>query len=86
MSSWTLNQRTTFCPAHWLVSHVTCVHAPRLLQTLSGIASVVPDVLRICIWIWSYVSVSGQCGWNQNDSRELPLGIATVCWMTLLPL
>src|SRR5205823_4591501 len=48
--------------------------------------SVDPPVLRICIWIWSYVSVSGQCGWYQNVNRELPLGIATVCVSVLSPL
>ena len=46
-----------------LVLKVTFVHAvvPDG-QTLSRFASVVPEVLRICAWIWSYVIVSVQWG------------------------
>src|SRR5438270_349781 len=65
---------------------LACVQVPELLQTLSTVASVVPDVLRICIWIWSYVIVSGQCGWYQNVSCDVPVGTAIVCVRVLLPL
>ena len=65
---------------------MTCVHAVAAGQTFSTVASVVPEVLRICAWIWSYVIVSVQCGWYQNVSLELPLGIATFCVSVLLPL
>ncbi len=68
------------------MSNVTCVHAVAVGHTFSAVASVVPDVLRICAWIWSYVTVSVQCGWYQNVSRELPLGIATDCVSVLFPL
>ena len=68
------------------MSKVTCVHAVAVGQTFNTVASVVPDVLRICAWIWSYVIVSVQCGWYQNVSREFPLGIATLCVSVLLPL
>src|SRR3954447_21343599 len=67
------------------MSNVTCVHAVVAGQTLSGVASVVPDVLRICTWIWSYVIVSVQCGWYQKDSVELPLGTVAVCVSVLFP-
>jgi hypothetical protein len=50
---------------------------------LSTVASVAPEVLRICAWIWSYVIESVQCGWYQKVSRELPLGTATV-WVSVL--
>src|SRR3954451_20947566 len=73
------------CPAYALVSKVTCVHAVPVGQTFNAVARVVPDVLRICAWIWSYVSVSVQCGWYQNVRRELPLGIATDCASVLFP-
>ena len=66
--------------------NVACVHAPLLEQTFSTVASVEPDVLRTCIWIWSYVIVSGQCGWYQNVRFGLPAGTATVCVSVLLPL
>ena len=33
--------------------NVFCVQEPEFEQTLSTVASVVPDVLRTCIWIWS---------------------------------
>ena len=85
-SSWSLNQRTTVWPAYGAALNVTCVHAPEFEHAFSTVASVDPPVLRICIWIWSYVSVSGQCGWYQNVSRELPLGIVTVCVSVLSPL
>src|SRR5580765_4664057 len=49
------------------------------------VASVAPDAVRICAWIWSYVIVSVQCGWYQKVSRESPLGIATDCVRVLLP-
>jgi hypothetical protein len=49
------------------------------------VASVVPDVLRTCIWIWSYVSVSGQCGWYQYVSTGEPDGTVTVCVSVLFP-
>ena len=81
-----MNQSTTVWPAYALVSKVTCVHVVEFEQTFSTVASVAPDVLRICIWIWSYVIVSVQCGWYQNVSRELPLGTATVCVSVLSPL
>src|SRR3954452_12959088 len=68
------------------MSNVTFVHAVVAGHTLSTVASVVPDVLRICIWIWSYVSVSVQCGWYQKLSVEPPLGTVTVCVSVLLPL
>src|SRR5436305_348609 len=68
------------------MAKLACVQVPELLQTLSTVASVVPVVLRTCIWIWSYVIVSGQCGWYQNVSRGLPVGTATVCVRVLLPL
>src|SRR3954452_466602 len=67
------------------MSNVTFVHAVVAGHTLSTVASVVPDVLRICIWIWSYVIVSVQCGWYQKLSVELPLGTVTVCVSVLLP-
>src|SRR3954462_3453698 len=73
------------CPADALVSKVTCVHAVPVGQTFNAVARVDPDVLRICIWIWSYVSVSVQCGWYQKLSVELPLGTVTVCVSGLLP-
>src|SRR3954452_9201117 len=68
------------------MSNVACVHAPVLEKTVNTVASVVPDVLRTCIWIWSYVIVSGQCGWYQNVRLGLPAGTATVCVSVLLPL
>jgi len=42
--------------------NVDCVHAPLLEQTFSTVASFEPAVDRICIWIWSFLSVSLQCG------------------------
>src|SRR3954468_15592440 len=50
------------------------------------VASVAPVVLRTCICIWSYVSVSGQCGWYQKLRLELPDGTVTVCESVLSPL
>src|SRR3954447_12312091 len=73
------------CPAYALVSKVACAQAVPVGQTFRAVASVVPDVLRICAWIWSYVTVSVQCGWYQKVSRELPAGIATDCVSVLLP-
>src|SRR5438309_6148332 len=65
---------------------LACVQVPELLQTLSTVASVVPVVLRTCIWIWSYVIVSGQCGWYQKVRLGLPVGTVTVCVSVLFPL
>src|SRR5204863_291228 len=63
-----------------------CVHAPEFEHAFSTVASVAPDVLRTCIWIWSYVSVSGQCGWYQSGSVGDPDGTVTVCVSVLSPL
>src|SRR3954465_9100990 len=65
--------------------NVTCVHAPVFEHTFITVASVAPAVLRTCIWIWSYVIVSVQCGWYQKLSVGLPPGTVTVCVSVLLP-
>src|SRR5947209_1553446 len=65
--------------------NVTCVHAVVVGHTFSTVASVEPEVLRTCIWIWSYVIVSVQCGWYQNDSVGEPAGTVTVCVSVLFP-
>src|SRR5689334_22772431 len=65
---------------------MTCVQLPVFEQTFSTVASREPPVLRICIWIWSYVIVSSQFGWYQNVSFGLPDGTFTVCARTLSPL
>src|SRR5919199_5686624 len=61
------------------------VQAPEFVHAFSTDASVVPEVLLTCIWIWSYVIVSGQCGWYQNVRLGLPDGTVTVCVRVLLP-
>ena len=50
------------------------------------VASVAPAVFRICIWIWSYVMVSVQCGWYQKLNVELADGTVTACVRMLSPL
>ena len=80
-----MNQSTTVWPAYGDMLNVDCVHAPEFEQTFRTVASVAPDVLRICNWIWSYVSVSGQCGWYQKLNVGLPDGTVTVCVRVLLP-
>jgi len=82
-SSWSLNHRTTVCPANWLIENITCVHVPLFEHTFSTVASVVPDVLRICACCWSNVIVSVQWGLYQNDSVGLPDG-TTMVWVSVL--
>ena len=64
---------------------LACVQAPEFEQSYSTVASVEPEVLRTCIWIWSYVIESVQCGWYQKVSRVLPLGTLIVCVSVLSP-
>jgi hypothetical protein len=68
------------------MSNATCVHEPVFEHTLSTFASVEPDVVRTCIWIWSYVIESVQCGWYQKLSVGDPAGTVIVCVSVLFPL
>src|SRR5437763_2856238 len=64
---------------------VGCVRGPGLLRAVSSVAGVVAGVLPTCIWVWSYVIVSGQCGWYQKVRLGLPVGTVTVCVSVLFP-
>src|SRR5438128_2379431 len=68
------------------MSKTTCDQVFEPAQTFRAVASVAPDVLRTCIWIWSYRRLSGQCGWYQKLSVGLPVGTVTVCVSVLFPL
>jgi hypothetical protein len=69
------------------MSNATCVQAPELLHAFRTVASCfVPPGLRICIWTWSFATVSVQNGAYQNESVGEPEGTVTDCLKTLFPL
>src|SRR5215472_963239 len=65
--------------------NVTWVQVWELEHTLRTVASVEPDVLRICICCWSNWIVSLVCGLYQKVRVGLPAGTVMVCVSVLLP-
>lgn len=90
-SWWTLNHRTTVCPAYALVSKLTWVQACALELDLNTDASVVPDVLRISASCQSNLhadpehSVSVVAGQYENVNVDAPEGTDTVRLRLLSP-
>src|SRR5690348_4756061 len=89
--SWcTLNQSTTFWPAHWVMSKVTWVHCCEFEALLKMLASVTPVVLRTCASCQSNAQLlpeqmsSAVLGRYQKLRLVVPVGGIVTVWDTLL--